>query len=110
MKSSEILELVRAGYTKEEIQAMDMDPAPAAEKAEEVPETSEPETPIQVSEDKKKDVSGSSSVNELIDEKFNELKAMIQDTNRKNVENPEPEKQEPYTAFTAIQEFFGGES
>lgn len=109
MKSSEILELVRAGYTKEEIKAMDQDPAPAPEKAEETSEASEPETPIQVSEDKKKDVSGS-SINEIIDSKFNELKAMIQDTNRKNVENPEPEKQEPYTAYSAIEEFFGGES
>lgn len=109
MKSSEILELVRAGYTKEEIKAMDQDPAPANEKAEETSEASEPETPIQVSEDKKKDVSGS-SINEIIDSKFNELKAMIQDTNRKNVENPEPEKQEPYTAYSAIEEFFGGES
>lgn len=110
MKSSEILELVRAGYTKEEIMAMDQEPAPAAESAEEVQETSEPETPIQVSEDKKKDVSGSSTINDLIDSKFNELKAMIQDTNRKNVENPEPKKQEPYTAYSAIEEFFGGES
>ena len=40
MLSSEILELVRAGYTKAEIQAMDQapaDPVPAAEPAESVP-------------------------------------------------------------------------
>lgn len=44
MKSSEILELVRAGYTKAEIQAMDA-AAPAAPAADPVP-AAEPAAPV----------------------------------------------------------------
>lgn len=103
LKPNEILELVRAGYTKDEISAMCKEPEPEKETAAQDPE---PETKPEP--DKKKE--DFSSFEEIVNTKFAELQNMIQENNRKNVNNPEPDK-EPgqLDAITAAKQFFGAE-
>ena len=111
MLSSEILELVRAGYTKEEINAMDQvqdqkpesptDPDPEPEQEVKPDQTNEP--------DKKKDVSTGSDneYEQILKDKVKALESEIQDLKRKNIENPEPSQEKPYDALAAAKEFFG---
>lgn len=120
MKSNEILELVRAGFTKEEILKMDVEasevkasaadpePTPAPSGGEE-PE----EIPVDNSADnKKKDVPEASSVSsenktdELVKELQN-LRKTIQASNREAVNNDLATSQ-VLTADSAISEFLGG--
>lgn len=104
LKPNEILELIRAGYTKEEITAMDVKEDPKPAEAEKQPEQEkEPET--QPEPDKKKE--DFSSFEEIVNKKFAELQNMIQETNRKNVDNPEPEQPKTLDAVTAVKQFFG---
>lgn len=111
MNSSEILELVRAGYTKEEIKAMDQQPTPTPtpEKKDD-PEPEKIEVP-----DKKKDGSGSSedlipeNMMKVVNDKFDELKKMIQDDNFRKVDNPDPEQPAPLDAVGAAKQFWGVE-
>lgn len=108
MKSSEILELVRAGYTKEEISAMDQNQESHTEPD---PEPDQDEKPIDQPEpDKKKDGSGGSDseYEQILKDKVKALETEIQDMKRKAVENPEPDHVKPYDAMAAANEFFGG--
>lgn len=87
MNTNEILELVRAGYTKDEITAMGADP----EKKE--PEKKEPEkTQPEKKEPEKKEPEktqpdNSGDLLKLLVEKFDDLKTAIQDNNIKNSNN-----------------------
>lgn len=111
MKSSEILELVRAGFTKEEINAMDQAPDQNNEShTDPDPEPEQDDKPDQTNEpDKKKDGSDGSGTEyeTILKDKVKALEAEIQDLKRKNVDNPEPSQDKPYDALAAAKEFFG---
>ena len=88
MTVSEILELTRAGYTKEEIQAMETGKEPEP--------TKEPE-PAKDPEPAKEPEPQNNDLLKVLVSKFEELTGVIQEnnilqSNNKMVENPQPEE------------------
>ena len=120
MKSNEILELVRAGFTKEEILKMDVEESGEKESAADPEPNKAPsggEEPEEIPEDnsadnKKKDgpeassVSSENKTDELVKELQN-LRKTIQASNREAVNNDLASSQ-VLTADSAISEFLGG--
>ena len=120
MKSNEILELVRAGFTKEEILKMDVEESGEKESAADPEPNNAPsggEEPEEIPEDnsadnKKKDgpeassVSSENKTDELVKELQN-LRKTIQASNREAVNNDLASSQ-VLTADSAISEFLGG--
>ena len=77
MKTSEILELIRAGYTKEEIKAME---APA-EAPKEEPKKEEPkEAPAAPKEEPKEDPDPLAQIMSSIDKRFEDMQNKLNET------------------------------
>ena len=97
MKASEVLELVRAGFTSDEIRAME---APAADLPDQVtvaPETVAPEAPAEESKTDPK-----------LDEIMAEVKALQQKIIQKNVTNSEMPAVKEITPEDILAAVIGG--
>ena len=115
MEANEILELVRAGFTKEDILSMTK---AGADAGKDIPADPEPEketepdpAPVDNTGDKKKDPATSVSSKESseisnLTAKMDEMIKVMQASNRDSVNNEF--KDTPQTADMAIKEFLGG--
>ena len=102
MTTSEILELVRAGYTKEEIDAFEM-PAKTEEKTEEKTETKAEE------KTERKDVPATDSEKAIgeLTARVADLANIIRDMQNNNARTATSGETKAETADSVIRDFFG---